>query len=42
MKNLRNINILKEQQELNISNLELINSIKCDNDYFREIIILKD
>ena len=42
MKNLRNINILKEQQELNISKLELINSIKCDNDYFREIIILKD
>lgn len=42
MKNSRYINILEEQQELNISNLELINSIKCDNDYFREIIILKD
>lgn len=42
MKNLNNINMLEEQKELNISNLELINIIKNDDEPFREIIILKD
>ena len=34
--------MLEEQKELNISNLELINIIKNDDEPFREIIILKD
>ena len=42
MANERNINMLEEQKELNISNLELIKSIKCDDCDFKEIIFLKD
>ena len=42
IKNSRNINMLKELNELKISNLELIKVIKNDESSFREIIILKD
>lgn len=42
MANERNINMHEEQKELNISNLELMKSIKCDDCDFKEIIFLKD